>query len=168
MKYKEGILEARVARAKASIKPCFYVLGRGGFNPIYPNDATWDKRRSDCSGFISHVLMTKREPKHSRPFWIETTAIYKNATGSKTTFTQVQIPVPGCMVVYGDSRGKQGHCGIVSDVHYVGPIWVGYDTIECASGIQGKLGKAIRIRKDAQHLFEPRGAIFCVLTQDIA
>lgn len=170
---KPLVAQTRVARAKgaASLK-CFYKLGRGGFNSKHPHNAAWDGGRSDCSGFISWLLMTKRAPKEGRPFWIETTAIYNDAKGKQLVFVQLDAPEPGCLVVYGDKNGNEGHIGVVVEVRGWSDRLVldpGYTTIECASGVQGKvLGKAIRYRKDAQNLFGKRGAIFVALKEDLA
>jgi hypothetical protein len=171
-KIKPEIAQTRVARAKgASLTRCTYKLGRGGYNDKFPHNPTWDGGRSDCSGFISWLLMTKREPKPGRKFWIETTAIHRDATGKQTVFVKLDKPEPGCLVVYGDKNGHEGHIGVVvavKDFDYM-PSANSYTTIECASGVQGKVfGKAIRERKEAQTLFEPRGAIFVCLRQDLA
>ena len=158
-------LQNRVDRALQSCKfPCVYKLGRGGFNAAKPLDPAWDSGRSDCSGFVSHVIQTRRSPKELRPFWIETTMVYNDATGKRLAFRAIPGPIPGCIVVYGDSGGKQGHMGIVVEVSPDGS----YDTVECASGIMGSIlkKKAIRRRNDAQKLFGPRRAIFCVLRGD--
>lgn len=161
MKIKPKPLEQREQRAwAANGKPCTYKLGRGGFNAQHPNSATWDGARSDCSGFGSWVFMTRRAPKEGRPFWFETTAIYNDAEGEQSVFVRIPEPVPGCMVVYGDSNGKQGHMGIVVAVGPDGE----YDAIDCATG---RGNRAIKLRTDAQKLFGKRGAIFCVLRQDL-
>lgn len=183
MNFKPGILESRVARARhAATKKCTYKLGRGGFNPSFPLDPAWDKGCSDCSGFVSYVLMTRRDPKPGRNFWLETTAIYTDAIKLQRdghregqVFRQIPYPVPGCLVVYGDKNGKQGHIGVVVETwrglgkpeDYGDDTPDGYTTVECASGLLGRIGKAIRYRKDAQKLFGPKGAIFCVLKDDL-
>jgi hypothetical protein len=171
MTIKPLIAQTRVARAKgAAMLRCFYKLGKGGFNSKYPHNAAWDGGRSDCSGFISWLLMTKRAPKPGRDFWIETTAIYNDALFHRKVFVRLDAPEVGCLVVYPDSGGRQGHIGVVVDVKdfdYM-PSANSYTTIECASGVQGKvLGKAIRYRKDAQNLFGKKGAIFCALKEDL-
>lgn len=180
MNFKPGVLESRVARAKhAATKKCTYKLGRGGFNPSHPLDPAWDKGRSDCSGFVSYVLMTRRNPKPGRNFWLETTAIYHDAikpqrdgTRGGNVFRQISYPVPGCLVVYPDRNGSEGHIGVVVEVlkepiEGTQVVVYQYHTIECASGLLGRIGKAIRLRKHAQELFSRKGAIFCVLKDDL-
>ena len=157
-------LSTRVERAIAATKkPCVYKLGKGGFNAAKPLDPCWDGGRSDCSGFVSYVIQTRRSPKEVRPFWIETTAIYKDATGKQVAFKKIDNPVPGCLVVYGDKGLGQGHIGVVVEVRENG-----YDTVECASGFLGSVLKkqAIRRRSNAQELFGKRNAIFCILKGD--
>lgn len=143
----------------ANGEPCTYKLGRGGYNQDHPS-VNWDKERCDCSGFGSWVFMTRRRPKPGRDFWFETTAIYNDATGPQTVFVCIPEPVVGCMVVYGDSGGKQGHMGIVVAVGPDGE----YDVIDCATR---RGNRAIKLRTDAQKLFGKRGAIFVVLRQDL-
>lgn len=167
-KIKPSVATLRVARARgATTTRCVYKLGRGGYNPHFQHNAAWDGGRSDCSGFISWLLMTRRRPKPGRPFWIETTAIFNDASGKQQVFTELDEPEEGCLVVYGDRNGKEGHIGVVVKVHSVNPGHLDYDTIECASGVLGRLGKAIRERKDAQGLFGKRGAIFVALSEDL-
>ena len=174
--FKPGVMESRLNRAKKGTRTkCFYKLGRGGWNQKFPFDPAWDKNklgqgRSDCSGFISHTLITQRAPKVGREFWIETTAIYDDATGPCTNFVRIDRPCPGAMVVYPDKNGKQGHIGIITDVRIMSDperMLYEYDTIECASGLQGRIGKAIRKRVNAQNLFGKRESIFVCLKQDL-
>ena len=163
-------LQARVDRAKSGLNfRCNYQMGRGGYNPAHPLNPAWDYERSDCSGFVSHVLQTRRSPKPGRKFWIETTAIFSDAKHDHEVFREIPEPVSGCLVVYGDRKGKflqpdrEAHIGVVVNV---GNPSGQFDSIECASGPLGKIGKAIRIRKDARDFWKSRGAIFCVLNED--
>lgn len=130
-----------------------YKLGRGGFNKRNPSNPGWDGGRSDCSGFVSWVLMIKRAPKLIRPFWIETTAIYQDAIGKQRTFKQIPNPIPGCVVVFPDRVGREGHIGIVSEVSN-GAV---YHVVDCAS-------KGITEHSGAY--FVHHNAIFCVLKED--
>jgi hypothetical protein len=160
-------LSSRLDRARSALKyACRYQLGEGGFNPKYPFNPC-PHGDSDCSGFISWVLMTQRAPKPGRDFWIETTAIYHDATRAQRVFKRIDYAVPGCLVVYGDEGKRQGHIAVVEMVRGDVTNWR-FDTIECASGLLGKMGKAIRRRKNAQSVFKPGKAIFCVLVEDFA
>jgi hypothetical protein len=155
-------LSNRVERALDALRfRCVYKLGRGGFNSLHPVNPAWDGGRSDCSGFVSYVLMTRRSPKELRPFWIETTMVYNDAVGAQRAFRAIPKPIPGCLVVYGDRKGQEGHIGVVVSVS--GDT---YATVECASGILGRTGKAIRKRENAQTLFGSKKAIFCLLKGD--
>lgn len=163
-------LAARADRAhSALVFRCVYKLGRGGFNPSFPKNPSWDAARSDCSGFVSWVLMTRRSPKPGRKIWIETTMIYGDAKNDNETFRQIKIPVAGCLVVYPDRQPKflqpkrEGHIGVVVNVRDSGGQ---FDTIECASGPLGRIGRAIRTRKDAKDFWASRNAIFVVLKED--
>ncbi len=149
-------LSARVSRARKGIgRGVTYKLGRGGFNAKWPDMVGWDDQKCDCSGFVSWVLMTRRAPKFLRPFWIETTAIWKDAQGRQRTFHQIPKPLPGCIVVFPDRRGHEGHVGIVSVVHEPGM----YDVIDCTGkGIREHAGTYFQSRPDA---------IFCVLKEDM-
>jgi hypothetical protein len=152
----QAILDARVARARSATDDGVrYKLGRGGFNPRHVDNVAWDSKECDCSGFVSWVLMTKRAPKAGRPFWIETTAVHRDATTSRQVFRQIATPVPGCISVFPDRERPhhEGHMGIVTRVHADGS----YDVVDCASrGIRERLDTYLR----ANH------AIFCVLKQD--
>ena len=145
-----------MARARKGIgRGVAYKLGRGGFNAKHPNEVGWDKGLSDCSGYVSWVLMLKRAPKLIRPFWIETTAVWRDATGKQRTFQQINKPVPGCIVVFPDRNGREGHIGIVAEV-YGG---AGYDVVDCTGkGIREHPGTYFRGRSDT---------IFCVLKEDM-
>lgn len=131
-----------------------YRLGRGGFKPT----ALWIDRSSDCSGFVAWVLGLSRVPKLSRPWWIETTAIHKDATGKRRVFERILEPTPGCVVVYPDLNGTQGHVGIVASVS---PLTV----VDCSSGSYRRTGDAIR--EHGGEAFERRrDSIFVRLVQD--
>jgi hypothetical protein len=165
-------LNTRADRAKAGLNfRCNYQLRRGGYNAAHPLNPAWDFERSDCSGFVSHVLSTRRSPKPGRKFWIETTAIYNDAKHDHEVFREIPEPINGCLVVYGDRKPaflqpkREGHIGVVVNV---GNPSGQFDTVECASGTLGKIGRAIRLRKQAAAFWKSRDAIFCVLNEDIA
>lgn len=150
MSPKPQILAHWLRRADSAIdRGVVYKLGRGGFNPKDPR-VEWDKGRCDCSGFISWVLQTRRAPKLIRMFWVETTAIWKDATTKQKSFVRIPAPVPGCLVVFPDRRGREGHIGIVSDVISRSV----YRVIDCTSkGITEHSGSYFMGRKET---------IFCV------
>lgn len=117
-------LASRVDRAKSAIgKVKAYRLGKGGFNPNAPHPGD----SCDCSGFVSWVIGLSRMPKPSRPWWIETTNIFRDATGRQSTFVPCD-PFPGCLIVYPDRKvkiwksgvlrlaSKQGHVAVVAEV----------------------------------------------------
>lgn len=150
-------LESRLTRARSVIgQGIKYGLGQGGMNPDNPTPAspTW---KCDCSGFVSWVLHMSRKPKVTRWWWIETTNVYKDATGRQKVFVKIDKPVPGCIVVYPDRSGHEGHIGIVSEIRKTG-----YDVIDCSgskNGIYEHSGAAFMTKANT---------IFCLLKQDIA
>ena len=96
-----------------------YALGKGGFLPLYKYPTMTNT--CDCSGFASWCLGLSRIPKLSRPWWLETTNIYRNALrldGRKQAFVRILRPVEGCLAVYPDSDTHQGHVGVVTKVVY--------------------------------------------------
>lgn len=151
-----------------------YKLGKGGY---FPNDVKPSRTKScDCSGFVSWCIGLSRVPKPSRNWWLETTNIYENAMnrdGKPDVFTRIATPVPGCIVVYGDNNGHEGHIGIVYDCQVDSKNKVTkLHVIDCSSGGSRKLGKAINLRNNTTILgdgmfFLNKGAIFCVLTEHI-
>lgn len=150
-------LQNHLNRARSGIgKGVRYKLGRGGFDVKHANDVAWDQKRCDCSGFVSWVLQTRRAPKPGRPFWIETTAVFKDATRTRQVFAQIADPVPGCLVVFPDRERPhhEGHIGVVSAVRSK----TDYDVVDCTS-------KGITEHSGAY--FVKRHAIFCVLKQDL-
>ena len=172
MNFVSHRLNERAKRALAGLNfRCNYKLGRGGYNPAHPLNPAWDYERSYCSEFVSHFLQTRRSSKPVRKFWIKSTAIYTDAKHDHEVFTQIETPVSGCLVVYGDRKPaflqpkREGHIGVVVNV---GNPSGQFDSVECASGPLGKIGRAIRLRKDARDFWAGRNAIFCVLNEDIA
>lgn len=96
-----------------------YKLGKGGVKPELSTPAP--QGQCDCSGYVAWCLGISRVMKD--PFykaandgWFETTAIYKDILSSAGIFAEVSAPVPGCIAVYGDHGGNQGHIGIVTQV----------------------------------------------------
>lgn len=134
-----------------------YVLGAGGMDPHLPSPGGI----CDCSGFVAWCLGLSRKPKPSRPWWIETTAMVRDATGQKAVFAFLDGPEPGCVVVYGDKGGHQGHTGIVTVVRSPRD----YDVVDCSSGSWKREQDAI-----VEHtgiVFRQHGAIFVALKEDL-
>jgi hypothetical protein len=170
-KLKKGLAEYRIHRARsACYRGIKYKLGNGGFDPhdVLPTRNGY----CDCTGDISWVLEIDRyQGDKGKPWskampWIETTAIYNDATGPQRLFKQIPAPVPGCMVVYGDYKvlgvRRPGHIALVSQVK--GNVWT---CIDCSASRNGKTVEAIR-EWDRQAMFEARKAIFVILKQDEA
>jgi hypothetical protein len=133
-----------VEKARSAIgHKCLYKLGAGGGTgglPFAPENP-----ECDCSGFASWVYGVKR--KVSVPMyekwnggWFETTAIYRDANSPYGFFTKVEEAKPGDVLVWGDSKGKQGHIGIVGQVSEGKPVSV----IHCSKGNGIKYGDAIQ------------------------
>lgn len=193
-KFKPGRLEARVERARSAIgKGIRYKMGQGGFFPdaplpdqIYRVVGGWIRPRlCDCSGFVAWVLGMRRDQINAKKWWskllpwIETTMVYADATGPQRVFVKIAEPVPGCLVVYGDTEKSQGHIGVVTMVdpdvttRYIGIAReAGYTkgliaVVDCSSGMSKKTGDAIHERDGAVFLSNLR-SIFCVLKEDLA
>jgi len=160
----------RLNRMSSAIgKDISYKLGHGGTNPAGATpDVTLSGKRTfgcDCSGGIAWASFLQRRPKKSRPFWIETTNIYRDATSGnpKSTFVKISKPVPGCYVVYGDYRDargrlRQGHIAIYGGTGKHGKgIW----GVDCSVG-----GKGFKERN--LQFFLSKKSIYCVLRQDLA
>ena len=88
------------------------MLGAGGYEwlPDFP------AIELDCSGFIASVLGRSRKPQLDFPYWLSTDSIWTDCADKQRLFRQVDKPVRGCIVVYPDSNGRQGHVAIVSEV----------------------------------------------------
>lgn len=144
-------MKSYVDRARSSVGLVRYKLGRGGFNAKYPYRVEWDQALCDCSGFASFVYQLSRKPKLTRWWWIETTNIYRDAMDKQKVFVRIKEPIPGCLVVYPDREGHEGHVGIVTQAY---PLRV----VDCtpAHGIAERLGS----------VFEKNHAIYCILKQD--
>lgn len=151
MKPNPEAMKAKLARARSAVdQGITYKLGKGG---VFPNAKLPSNpfKQCDCSGFVAWVLGISRVPKPSRRWWIETTNIYRDAIGPQTVFARIPEPVPGCVVVFPDREGHEGHVGIVSQSY---PLRV----VDCGSpGITERGGG----------YFERNHAIYCVLAQDL-
>ena len=90
-----------------------YTLGAGGYEWLPDFPAT----ESDCSGFIASVLGRSRKPQPDFAYWLSTDSIWTDCAGKQRLFKEISEPQPGCLVVYPDSGGRQGHVGIVTQVN---------------------------------------------------
>lgn len=156
---------ARVKRIRSAVRQGIqYKLSRGGYNPKAklpgrPGRATdTNTNGADCSGTLAWGFQMKRGPRSIPPNWIESTQLYRDVTGPQRTFRRVYEPFPGCGVAYPDDGRKQGHVGIVTEVH---PALRGVD---CSSSRSKATGQAITER--GFEFFRSNGAIFFVLNTD--
>lgn len=155
-KIRPEVSARRIARAVRVVDIGIrYKLGRGGNKPgnVRPDDMGL----CDCSGFIAWVLEVSRKPKVTRLWWIETTNIWRDATTKQKVFVALSRPEPGCIIVYPDLGGRQGHVALVSDVDSFG----GIEIIDCSSTKDG-----IFIRSGNWMKAKP-GVVFATLKQDI-
>lgn len=188
MQFNQAKLDARVKRARSAVgKGIKYKLGRGGFFATAPlPDAEpeigsalkrWIRRFVlDCSGFIAWVCEMRRDQINAKKKWskllpwIETTMVHKDATGPQHVFVKIDKPVPGCLVVYGDTGKSQGHIGIVSAVGAWNPNRIvplkSITVIDCSSGRSKATGDAIHER-DGAFFLNNRKTIFAVLKEDL-
>lgn len=129
-----------VARAKSAINQAIgYKLGHGGMHP----DHTLPSKSGfcDCSGFTCWVFQVKRQsdiPFYKRQGgWINTDTMVADIQSSVCIFESIDIPEPGCIVVYGrQRRGTYGHVGIVAEVKNGAMVKV----IHCSSGNDRNFG----------------------------
>jgi hypothetical protein len=164
---KPEIAQARIERARSAVeKGIVYRLGKGGFNSA--NDSPgWDHGQCDCSGFVSWVLQTRRSPKKGRNFWIETTAIAHDVREGETMFVECD-PQPGCLCVYGDSGGHQGHIGVVTSATLNGDRDViALRGIDCSMGSYRQTGDAVQERDLTKVFGLNARTIYCCLKQDV-
>lgn len=144
-------------------KQIAYRLGQGGF---FPEDA-WPTRSGgcDCSGWCSFAMRLSRKPKLTRPWWIETTAIYNDAMGKQKVFVKLDEPQVGSFVVYPDyvsgGRKREGHIALV--VAVTGSRII---VVDCSPSNERRVGYAID-RRDATALFASKKSIYVTLKQDL-
>lgn len=173
MKFNTSALQAHIDRARRAVANCgniTYKMGQGGTEPADPCPSRNGK--CDCTGFISWVLGIDRFQGDKKKWfskflpWVETTAIYKDATGPQRVFVKIPEPVEGCMVVFPDKwMGlSSGHIGLVTRIVKTdGKLYL--TGIDCSSGSSKKYGKAIMERDFA--LFTRLKAVYVVLKQDV-
>lgn len=169
--------QTRVARARMAARQAIkYKLGAGGINPAKPTpaDKNWF---CDCSGLVAWVFGLSRVPKRIRPWWIETTAIWRDAKDGKPgTFVQIDQPIPGCAIVYPDKfrvgpkgarvKNSEGHVGVVTDV-VLGADGAIQELrgVDCSSSQYRRTGRAVHERD--LYFMVRNGAIFVVLEEDL-
>lgn len=156
-------MSAALERARAACAlPIAYKLGMGGMRPVRESPANSDGQ-CDCSGFVSWCLGLSRQT--ADPFyrqlnggWIETTAVVADAIAPRGLFSRVDVPEPGDIMVWGDSkkngRTVQGHIGIIAAVENGRATRV----IHCSSGNFRRLGKAVQ--ETNADIFHNNGAIY--------
>jgi hypothetical protein len=100
-------------------------LGKGGFKPAL--DAPAPASQCDCSGYIAWCLGIPR--RVNDPFyiqnnggWLETTGVYKDILSPYGFFKALDAPRIGCVVVYPNQNGHQGHIGLVTEVKDQNPL----------------------------------------------
>lgn len=163
-------LIARVRRARSAAgRGIRYGLGKGGFDPnaVLPSGKD---RLCDCSGFaLAWAFYLNRTPKKGRAAWLETSAVYADATGPQKTFVRISAPVAGCAVVYPDRKvngvHEEGHCAIVTDATFDSEKAVTLKGIDCSSGQSKRTGQAITERDLTFFLRRPDCA-FVLLKED--
>tara|TARA_B100001094_G_C17960807_1_gene685308 strand:- start:273 stop:881 length:609 start_codon:yes stop_codon:yes gene_type:complete len=151
---QEKDMGGRVERARRAVgRRTKYILGKGGWNPSSDTPG----KECDCSGFVSWVIGKPRNYKYGSHKWISTSDIYSDAKDGYHLFREIEDPEPGCIVVYGDSGGRQGHCAIVTKVE---PL----RGIDCSSSQSKRGGDAITERDIS--FFEMKNSIFVVPVED--
>jgi hypothetical protein len=128
-----------------------YVLGAGGYQWL----ADWPAAELDCSGFVATVLGRSRKPQPDFPWWLSTDSVWDDCADKQRLFAEIDGPTPGCIVVYPDAGGHQGHVAFVTEVE--GEKIRG---IDCSSSSSRK-GDAIQER-DISFFLAKSGVRFCV------
>jgi hypothetical protein len=117
-----------VVQARSAIgKGVRYGLGCGG---LHPEDALPAReilhtphgspvavlaKWCDCSGFIAWVVGRSRKPDSKFKWWLSTDSIVSDAKGNKVLFDLLPHAEIGCLAVYPDHAGEQGHVALVVD-----------------------------------------------------
>ncbi len=152
-----------IERARTALgRKIIYRLGKGGRRP--KNETPADSENGcDCSGYVAWCLGFDRyieEPFYARrngddgvKGWFETSAAAADAVDKAGILTVIDAPVPGCIAVYGDSGGSEGHIGIVTEVNSKGKAT---KVIHCSSSAYKKHGDAIAENDSTALLDNPR------------
>ena len=148
------VVSGYVARALSAVgKNTRYKLGAGGYSPEAPHPG----RDCDCSGFVSWVIGFSRRHKFGSSSWISTSDIVRDAQGKQALFQVLPGPEVGAIVVYGDSGGKQGHCGIITRIED-GKLF----GVDCSGSSYRRKKDAIQERDFSFFVAKPN-AIFCAV-----
>ncbi len=109
-------LDGALTRARGMVgRGTVYRLGRGGFRPEV---SLWSQgQTSDCSGFVAWAIGIPREFPPGSGHWLQTTTYWEGGGYPGTVpfrSRPLSEAMPGDLLVYPDTGGKQGHIGIVS------------------------------------------------------
>ena len=149
-----------VDRARSVVgKRIIYKLGKGGYHPEDPFPSR--SGEADCSGFVSWCLGISRRKRFGDGHeWVSTSDIYRDANGVQGLFEKIEVPEPGCLVVYPDSkvgsRTRQGHVAIVTETK---PL----RGVDCSMSSYKRYGDAVRERSIT--FFLGKRSIFCRLKE---
>lgn len=125
-----------VERARHAVNsPITYKLGHGGLHPA--DDLPSRDGMCDCSGFIAWLLGRDRRPQPDFRWWLSTDSIYDDAIGPQKLFTRVAFPMPGCIGVYPDHDGHQGHVALIVDPR----TWTIIDCSHSQNGVREHVGR---------------------------
>lgn len=150
-----------LSRARSAAgKGVKYKLGAGGMFPAQPLPGNINNE-CDCSGFVCWALGISRKTDHPlyvkfNGGWINTDAMVHDAKKETGFLSQLPLPKPGCLIVFGKppGAGKVGHVGIVTKVDSAGKVLT---VIHCSSG-NWKKGDAIQ--ETPPTVFNQPGTIF--------
>jgi len=119
--------DALIARAESACdKGIVYGLGKGGYWPLDKLPCRVSARKvdgkvvkalwCDCSGFIAWLIGYARSRTIVPGMWgISTDSIHADATGKQVLFERIDKPEAGCIMVYPDHDGHQGHVALLVD-----------------------------------------------------
>lgn len=154
MKLNTRVLRERIGRARSALHiepPIRYKLGKGGFDP--DSHTPGPNGECDCSGFIAWCLYLSRDQRKKHGIWISTSDIVRDANGDQRLFAKLDKPEPGCLAVYPDREGRQGHVALVTQA---APL----QGIDCSAGRNG-------IAERSLAFFLRKSPTFCTLRQDL-
>ena len=112
-----------------------YSLGHGGLHPA--DDLPSRDGMCDCSGYVAWLIGRDRRPSPSWKWWLSTDSIHDDAIGPQHLFTRIAAPMPGCIAVYPDHDGHQGHVALIVDPK----TWTIIDCSFSQNGIKEHVGK---------------------------
>ena len=151
--YRPSTLARLVAIARSWCRiGTTYKLGAGGYEWLPDFPAT----ELDCSGFIASVLGRSRKPQADFPLWLSTDSIWNDCADAQLLFKEISDPISGCIVVYPDANGKQGHVGLVTTVK-----GSNIEGVDCSSSASRAQGEAITERS-LNFFLAKSGVRFCI------